>query len=70
MEAILARDPQVILMDQETYGRDVPEEARAAIDRKLACCYRQAAAFPEFWFIEPGTYHLRDVRVFQLKTRK
>ena len=70
LEAILARDPQVILMDQETYGRDVPEEARAAIDRKLACCYRQAAVFPEFWFIEPGTYHLRDVRVFQLKTRK
>ena len=65
LRSILARSPQIILMDKETYERDVPQAARTVIDQKLACCYREAAAMPEFWFIDPGTYHIRDVRVFQ-----
>ena len=70
LNRILANNPQIILIDDTSFGRDVSPEVREVIAAKLACCYRQAAALPEFWFIEPGNYYIRDVRIFQRSAEK
>ncbi len=65
LKAILARNPKVILMDKSVFSRTVTPEAEAIIDAKLACCYREAADLPDFRFIDPPTYQMVDVRLFQ-----